>query len=202
MVEPCVSYLRRKVDQDEPRLIHTIRGLAMSCGFRPRETWRGPADRALADASLRIRVMAIAAILVALTSLVTGFLGTALLRSYLYDRADTQLRDFGVVASRVLERSHPPVRQSAQQQTLPTQFLVEVVSADGQVQRAGTRCIMPTPRGCRPRSSATRGARSPRRQQARRRIPGGSWWSRSPAAGTPSSHSASIISTAPSPAWR
>ena len=82
--------------------------------------------------------MAIAAILVALTSLVTGFLGTALLRSYLYDRADTQLRDFGAVASRVLERSHLPVRQSAQQQTLPTQFLVEVVSADGQVQRAGT----------------------------------------------------------------
>ena len=101
------------------------------------KTWRGRLRRALADASLRVRVMAIAAILVALTSLVTGFLGTALLRSYLYDRADTQLRDFGAVASRVLERSHLPVRQSAQQQTLPTQFLVEVVSADGQVQRAG-----------------------------------------------------------------
>jgi two-component system, OmpR family, response regulator len=26
VVEPCVSYLRRKVDQGEPRLIHTIRG--------------------------------------------------------------------------------------------------------------------------------------------------------------------------------
>jgi two-component system OmpR family response regulator len=26
VVEPCVSYLRRKVDQREPRLIHTIRG--------------------------------------------------------------------------------------------------------------------------------------------------------------------------------
>jgi two-component system OmpR family response regulator len=26
VVEPCVSYLRRKVDQAEPRLIHTIRG--------------------------------------------------------------------------------------------------------------------------------------------------------------------------------
>ena len=31
-----------------------------------------------------------------------------------------------------------PVRQSGQQQALPTQFLVEVVSADGQVQRAET----------------------------------------------------------------
>jgi two-component system OmpR family response regulator len=27
VVEPCVSYLRRKVDQTEPRLIHTIRGV-------------------------------------------------------------------------------------------------------------------------------------------------------------------------------
>jgi two-component system OmpR family response regulator len=26
VVEPCISYLRRKVDQAEPRLIHTIRG--------------------------------------------------------------------------------------------------------------------------------------------------------------------------------
>jgi two-component system, OmpR family, response regulator len=27
VVEPCVSYLRRKVDQDEPHLIHTLRGI-------------------------------------------------------------------------------------------------------------------------------------------------------------------------------
>jgi two-component system, OmpR family, response regulator len=27
VVEPCLSYLRRKVDQSEPRLIHTIRGV-------------------------------------------------------------------------------------------------------------------------------------------------------------------------------
>jgi two-component system OmpR family response regulator len=27
VVEPCISYLRRKVDQAEPRLIHTIRGV-------------------------------------------------------------------------------------------------------------------------------------------------------------------------------
>ena len=92
----------------------------------------------LADASLRARVMAAAAILVALTSLVTGFFGTALLRSYLYSQADAQLRHFAAVASRVLERSDPPVRLSGQQQTLPTQFLVEVVSAGGQVQRAET----------------------------------------------------------------
>ncbi|HEX3961687.1 MAG TPA: response regulator transcription factor [Trebonia sp.] len=26
VVEPCLSYLRRKVDQEEPRLIHTVRG--------------------------------------------------------------------------------------------------------------------------------------------------------------------------------
>ena len=82
--------------------------------------------------------MAAAAILVALTSLVTGILGTALLRSYLYSRADAQLRAFAAVASRVLERSPAPVRPNGPQQALPTQFLVEVVSADGQVQPAET----------------------------------------------------------------
>jgi signal transduction histidine kinase len=74
--------------------------------------------------------MAAAAILVALTSLVSGFLGTALLSSYLYSRSDTQLRDFAKVASSILERSHVPVPQNGQ---LPAQFLVESVGADGKV---------------------------------------------------------------------
>jgi two-component system, OmpR family, sensor kinase len=102
----------------------------MSCAFRLPKT--------LADASLRVRVMAAAAILVAVTSAVTGLLGTALLRSYLYSRADAQLRDFAAIASRVLDRSHAPARPDGQQSGLPAQFLVEVVSARGQVQRAET----------------------------------------------------------------
>ncbi len=99
---------------------------------------RGRASRALADVSLRARVMAAAAILVAVTCLVTGLLGTALLRGYLYGRADAQLRDFAAVAGRVLQRSHLPARPGGPPQALPAQFLVEVVSADGQVRRAGT----------------------------------------------------------------
>jgi two-component system, OmpR family, sensor kinase len=99
---------------------------------------RGRLRRAAAAASLRARVMAAAAILVAVTSLVTGFLGTALLRSYLQGRADAQLRDFAAVATRILGRSHLPTRPPGPGQALPAQFLVEVVSASGQVQRAGT----------------------------------------------------------------
>ena len=91
---------------------------------------RGPLRVALADASLRVRVMAAAAILVALTSLVSGFLGTALLSSYLYSRSDAQLRAFAKVASSILDRSHVPVAQNGQ---LPAQFLVESVSADGTI---------------------------------------------------------------------
>jgi signal transduction histidine kinase len=91
---------------------------------------RRRARTVMAAASLRTRVMAAAAVLVALTSLVTGLLGTALLSSYLYSKADTQMRDFAVVASRVLERS----RVSQHEQGLPAQFLVEVVAADGQIQ--------------------------------------------------------------------
>ena len=58
--------------------------------------WRA----AVRGASLRTRVMAGAALLVALTSLVTAVLGTTLLRSYLLSRSDGQLRDFATVASR------------------------------------------------------------------------------------------------------
>ena len=64
---------------------------------------------AIANASLRTRVMAAAAILVAVTSLATGLLGATLLRGYLLDREDAQLQRFAAVASRALTRSHAPV---------------------------------------------------------------------------------------------
>ena len=63
----------------------------------------------LANASLRVRVMAAAAILVAITSLATGLLGTTLLRDYLVNRVDTQLQDFATMASRTLVGAHEPV---------------------------------------------------------------------------------------------
>jgi two-component system OmpR family sensor kinase len=81
--------------------------------------------------------MAAAALLVALTSLVTAVLGTTLLRTYLLSRADAQLRDFATVASRIVERQQLQPGNSSRPQTLPTQFLVEVVSADGQISMAG-----------------------------------------------------------------
>jgi two-component system, OmpR family, sensor kinase len=87
--------------------------------------------------SLRTRVMAAAALLVALTPLVTGVLGATLLRSYLLGRSDTQLRNFATVASRILARQHLLPPHSGSRQALPTQFLVEVVSAGGQTKVAG-----------------------------------------------------------------
>ena len=57
---------------------------------------------ALAKASLRVRVMAVAAFLVMITSVVMGSLGTTLLHGYLLGRADQQLRDFAAVGSRSL----------------------------------------------------------------------------------------------------
>lgn len=91
---------------------------------------------ALRGASLRTRVMVAAALLVVLTSLVTGLLGVTLLRSYLLDRSDMQLRNFASVASRILSRSHPPAKPGGQQ-ALPTQFFVEVIGANGKAQLAG-----------------------------------------------------------------
>jgi two-component system OmpR family sensor kinase len=84
----------------------------------------------LANAPLRVRVMAVAAILVTVTSAVTGWLGIALLSGYLLGQADTQLRDFASVATRILARPHRPVRRAGQS-GLPTPFLVQVVSASG-----------------------------------------------------------------------
>jgi len=84
------------------------------------------------DASLRVRVMAAAAFLVAVTCLVTGLLGTALLRGYLIGRSDTQLRTFATVARRNAARpDHRPPGDGQQQ--LPTQFLVEVINQGGNV---------------------------------------------------------------------
>ncbi len=89
-------------------------------------------------ASLRARVMAAAAFLVVLTSLVTGVLGTTLLRGYLLSRSDDQLRDFAPVAARILQRQDQQFPAGGgPPQGLPTQFLVEVIDADGQAQVAG-----------------------------------------------------------------
>jgi two-component system, OmpR family, sensor kinase len=82
------------------------------------------------DASLRARVMAAAALLVVVTSLVTGILGTTLLRDYLIGRSDTQLRNFARVARHIAAR--PDLRPPANgQQQLPNQFLVELINQGG-----------------------------------------------------------------------
>jgi two-component system OmpR family sensor kinase len=94
---------------------------------------------ALANASLRVRVMAAAAVLVIITSVVTGSLGTALLQGYLISQADQQLDSFAAVASHRLAGpggGFQPPRQPGQS-GLPLQFLVEVISAGGKVQVAG-----------------------------------------------------------------
>jgi signal transduction histidine kinase len=92
---------------------------------------------ALRGVSLRTRVMATAALLVLLTSVVTAVLGTTLLRSYLLSRADNQLQDFATVATHIVERQQLQPSDSSGHQSLPAQFLVEVVAADGQVSMAG-----------------------------------------------------------------
>jgi two-component system, OmpR family, sensor kinase len=95
--------------------------------------WRA----AVQGASLRTRVMAAAALLVAITSLVTAVLSTTLLRSYLLSRSDAQLQDFAKVASRIVQRQQLQPDSHSRPQTLPTQFLVEVIGANGKIQVPG-----------------------------------------------------------------
>jgi two-component system, OmpR family, sensor kinase len=103
---------------------------------RPVRRRPGTLARALrtapARASLRVRVMAAAAVLVAVTSVLMGLLGTVLLRGYLFGRVDAQLRTFSSFISRVASRPPPPHPQPGPSQ-LPTDFLVEVIDAGGQV---------------------------------------------------------------------
>ncbi len=87
---------------------------------------------ALANASLRVRVMAVAAFLVTITSVVMGSLGTILLHGYLLGRADQQLRDFAGVASRNLTAGTPRLPRAGQP-SQPFQFLIEIISAGGRV---------------------------------------------------------------------
>jgi len=81
--------------------------------------------------------MAAAALLVALTSLVTAVLGTTLVHSYLLSKADGQLRDFATVATRIVERQQLQPNDSSRPQGLPAQFLVEEIAPDGQISVAG-----------------------------------------------------------------
>ena len=92
---------------------------------------KGRLRAGLKGSSLRTRVMAAAALLVALTCLVTGILGSTLLRSYLLGRSDAQLRDFAAVTSHVLGRQHLLAPPGGRPPALPTQFLVEVIGVGG-----------------------------------------------------------------------
>jgi two-component system, OmpR family, sensor kinase len=87
-----------------------------------------------AAASLRVRVLATAAVLVTITSALIGFLGTTLLHGYLLGRDDAQLNAFGSMATRAKTMPPIPVRNGGLQ--LPSDFLVEIVGADGGLSKA------------------------------------------------------------------
>ena len=100
----------------------------------------------LARASLRVRVVAVAAVLVTITSVMVGLLGTVLLRGYLFDRVDAQLRTFAALTTRLVSRP-PRVRRHPGGPQLPTDFLVEVIAPGGLVHLApGSMHGIPPPR--------------------------------------------------------
>ncbi len=76
----------------------------MTTARAPRST-AGGLHAAMRGASLRARVLVAATLLVAMTCLVTGVVGTALLRGYLLGRSDAQLRDFAHIAARIARQA-------------------------------------------------------------------------------------------------
>jgi two-component system, OmpR family, sensor kinase len=116
--------------------------------------------RSLANASLRVRIMAAAAILVMVTSALMGAVGTAMLRGYLIGRVDTQLLAFAGPRARGRPPGGTPPGDLPRSGTpqLPSLFLVEQVNAGGQVERV---------------SGSVHGAAAPEVSAARLRDPGG-----------------------------
>ncbi len=159
--------------------------------------------KAMRSASLRTRVMAAAALLVALTCLVTAALGTTLLHSYLLSRSDAQLRDFAKVASRIVQRQQlQPGAESSRPQALPTQFLVEVIGAGGQISMAdGPLGAADGPRLSAAQLSDT-GTPFNATAAGGSGTPGASWYSGYPADVISSLPTVSAVSTVRSPAWR
>jgi len=97
--------------------------------------WPGRRLRSLrANAALSVRIMVAATVLVMVTLVVMGALGTAMLRSYLFGRVDAQLQAF---ASAPGPRRPPARVPRAGRPQLPTLFLLEQVSAGGRVQIQG-----------------------------------------------------------------
>jgi two-component system, OmpR family, sensor kinase len=87
-----------------------------------------------ANAPLSVRIMVAATVLVMVTLVVMGALGTAMLRSYLFGRVDAQLRAF---ASAPGPRRLPARVPRSGRPQLPTLFLLEQVSASGRAQIQG-----------------------------------------------------------------
>jgi two-component system, OmpR family, sensor kinase len=123
----------------------------------------------LANASLSVRIMAAATVLVMVTLAVMGAVGTTMLRSYLFGRVDGQLLAFakptghGRPPGRLPSGQAPHVLPSgklppAGAPSLPSLFLVEQIAANGRVQRV---------------SGSVRGAAPPEVSAAQLRHPGG-----------------------------
>jgi two-component system, OmpR family, sensor kinase len=99
----------------------------------------------LANASLSVRIMAAATVLVMVTLAVMGAVGTAMLRSYLFGRVDQQLLAFvgstrrgrppgSHPGGRVPQELAPGKLPPAGAPQLPSLFLVEQIAANGRVQ--------------------------------------------------------------------
>ena len=97
VVESYVSYLRRKIDTTEPKLLHVARGRVrtaapavtlMTTPVLDAGRWRELRDRT----PLRTQLVAAVLLLAAVAVVVTSVLAAVVLRDYLLDRVDAQLR--------------------------------------------------------------------------------------------------------------
>ena len=132
IVESYVSYLRRKVDMVEPRLIHTIRSVGYVLrlpGDDPAAAGRRPAPAG--QDSLEVKLIVATLALVAMYNLI-GLASVAALDGYLVGRLDSQLQAVARQATRAPGRDREgPDGHPAQARPAP--FLIQYRDPAGKV---------------------------------------------------------------------
>ena len=140
VVESYVSYLRRKIDTGEKRLLHTLRGVGYVSAARAlaRDSLillnnRGMAGVGGRGVPLRVGLVAATLVLVACGLLASGIAVTSILRHSLTNRVDQTLLDASRSWAQAPRRMPVPPMEGPNPARPPSDFYVRGIDADGRI---------------------------------------------------------------------
>ena len=134
VVESYISYLRRKVDTGDQKLLHTVRGVGYVLRTPARPQLMQLTHRRFADRyPLRVTIVVVLLTLVALALAASGVVATTIMRGYLVDRVDEQLHQTVMQVQRIPpdRRPQPPGTGELGRRPLPSEFVVQFNDSEG-----------------------------------------------------------------------